>query len=74
MDFHFLVLFLLEIPNFLDYKILVQVKHVHMLDRLEQLHRLEHYIYNHANEIKSRQDSQYYHEEMDNVEKLFNFE
>ncbi len=71
MDFHFLVLFLLEIPNFHDYKILVQVKHVHMLDQLKLLHMLVHLIYIHAIEIKYYQDYEYNHEEMDNVEKLF---
>ncbi len=71
MDFHFPELFLLEIPNFHDYKILVQVIHVHMLDQVKQLHMSVHYIYIHAIEIIYYQDYEYNHEEMDNVEKLF---
>jgi hypothetical protein len=70
MDFHFLVLSLSENPNFLDYKILVQVKHVHMLDQLKLHHMLVHLIYIHAIEIKFHQDYEHNLEEMDNVEKL----
>ncbi len=72
MDFHFLVLFLLEIPNFRGYKILVQVKHVHMLDQLKLPHMLVHLIYNLANVIKLYQDYEHNHVKMDNVEKLIN--
>ncbi len=72
MDFHFLVLCLLEIPNFHDYKILVQVKHVHMLDQLKLHHMLVHLIYNHANVKELYQDYEHNHVKKDNVEKLMN--
>ncbi len=71
MDFRFLVLFLLEIPNFLDYKIHVQVKHVHMLDQLKLPHKLVHLIYIHAIVIKNDQDYEHNLLKMDNDEKLF---
>jgi hypothetical protein len=72
MDFHFLVLCLLEIPNFHDYKILVQVKHVHMLDQLKLHHMLVHLIYNHANVKELYQDYEHNHVKKGNVEKLIN--
>jgi hypothetical protein len=62
----------LENPNSHDYKILVQVKHVHMLDQLKLHHKLVHLIYNHANVIESYQDYEHNHVKMDNVEKLVN--
>ncbi len=70
MDFHFLVLFLLENPNFPDYKILVQVKHVHMLDQVKLHHMLVHLAYSHANVIELYQDYEHNHVKMDNDEKL----
>ena len=70
MDFRFLVLFPLENPNFHDYKILVQVKHVHMLDQLKLHRMLVHLIYIHASEIELYQDYEHSHVKMDNVEKL----
>ena len=70
MDFHFLELSLSESPNFLDYKNLGLVKHVHKLYRSELRRMLEHLIYNHANVKESYQDCAHNHVEKDNVGKL----
>ena len=70
MDFHFLVLCLLESPNFLDYKNLVRVKYVHKLGRLVRHHKCARLIYIHANVKVLCRDCQRNHVEKGNVEKL----